>query len=180
MFYNFLAQVPFPGSISELFAQFTGAASDAHPVIQFLKYAFAGGVATVVHVSVFFIFGLAVFPCVKDSDILVRILRVKPRAVEESARARNAVLSNIIAFVAANAVCYTLNRIFVFEPGRHSILVEIILFYTVSGIAVVFGTAAMHKLISKFGMQTSFAFAANLVFSLALNYVLRKYMIFNG
>ena len=58
--------------------------------------------------------------------------------------------------------------------------IEVLLFYLASGISVVFGTALMGWLIKRFDMRTTFAFGANLVTALLINYAARKYGIFKG
>lgn len=153
---------------------------DASPLVQFIKYALAGGVATAVHILTFFLAGFLIFPCVNQEDILVRLFRLRAPQVEESLRARRAVYCNILAFVLSNTVCYIINRLFVFSPGRHSMVVEFILFFAVSAVSIFFGTLLMTYCIKRFKMQTTWAFAANTLCSLAINYVLRKFFVFNG
>lgn len=153
---------------------------DANPVVQFLKYAVAGGFATAVHILTFFLAGFFVFPCVASDDILVRLFGLAAPVVEETLRARNAIYCNIIAFLVSNTVCYIINRLFVFKPGRHSMLVEFLLFFAVSAVSVGLGTFLMGVLIDQFGIQTTYAFGANMFCSLAINFVLRKFFVFNG
>jgi len=153
---------------------------DASPAVQFLKYAFAGGIATVVHILTFFLSGFYLFPCVASDDILVRLFRLAAPVVEETLRARHAVCCNIIAFVVSNTVCYFINRLFVFKPGRHSPVVEFLLFFAVSAVSVGLGTFLMGVLIDQFGIQTTYAFGANMLCSLAINYIMRKFFVFNG
>lgn len=153
---------------------------DTSPLVQFIKYAIVGGFATAVHIITFFLAGWFLFPCVAQDDIVVRLLRLKAPRIDESRRAANAVYSNCAAFLVSNTFCYILNRMFVFHPGRHSMAVEFVLFFAVSGIAIAIGTAVMRWLIARFRMQTSIAFGANMISSLLLNYVLRKFLIFNG
>lgn len=174
------AEIPFPQTLTEFWAQFIGDGASAHPIIQFIKYAFAGGIATVVHILTFYTCCWKLFPSLTQNDIVVRVLKAKVMELPAEARARNAVYSNIVAFFASNIVCYIINRIFVFKPGEHNVVVEFLLFLAVSAIAIFLGTAIMRWLIKHFNMQTTFAFAANLVTSLMLNYVLRKFFIFAG
>ena len=176
----FIADIPFPESFSELWKQLLGTGSEAHPIIQFIKYGVVGGISTAIHIFTFFLVGWFLFPCITDNDIVVRLLRLRAPEHNESRRAINAVFSNACAFLVSNTVCFILNRIFVFQPGKHHIIVEFLLFFVVSGIAIVLGTMIMKVLISRFKMQTSIAFSANLFTSLMLNYVLRKFLIFNG
>ena len=172
--------VAFPGTLGEFVKQFFGDGASAHPLVQFFKYAVAGGIATASHVSVFFLSGFFLFPCVSADDILVRLFALSAPAVDEALRARNAVFCNGAAFVVSNIVCYAVNRLFVFKPGRHGMAVEFLLFVGVSAASAGLGTFLMGILIDKFGLQTTYAFAANLLSSLAINYALRKSVVFNG
>lgn len=153
---------------------------DASPLMQFIKYALAGGIATAVHILCFFLVGFFLFPCVNKDDILVRLFRLTAPEVEEARRSRHAVYSNIGAFFVSNTVCYVINRLFVFQPGRHSMPVEFALFFAVSAVSVGLGTALMGELIKRLKIQTTYAFGANLVCSLAINYVMRKFFVFSG
>jgi putative flippase GtrA len=88
--------------------------------------------------------------------------------------------ANAVAFVISNFVAYVINIYWVFVPGRHHWILEIGLFYLVSGAAIAIGTAVMGFLIRRFGMLTTYAFASNLVAALMINYAMRKFFIFNG
>jgi putative flippase GtrA len=88
--------------------------------------------------------------------------------------------ANAAAFVISNLVAYVINIYWVFIPGRYHWFVEIGLFYVVSGVAIVIGTAVMGLLIRRFGMLTTYAFGANIVAAFMINYAMRKYFIFNG
>ena len=101
-------------------------------------------------------------------------------AVRLTPCAANAIRCNIVAFLISNTVCYVLNRLFVFEPGLHGILMEAFLFFAVSAASTFVGTTFQTLLIKKANMQTTFAFSANLVASLAINFVMRKFVVFKG
>ena len=45
---------------------------------------------------------------------------------------------------------------------------------------MVLGTSMMGWLIRRFGMQTTYAFGANLVSAVLINYAARKFFIFSG
>lgn len=158
---------------------------DAGPIAQFIKYAFVGGLATGVNILTFFISGWFLFPCLTEDDILVKLLKkfkgdiAVPVSTKRS-RATNAIYCNIIAYFTSNTVCYILNRMFVFQPGAHSLWVEAFLFFAVSALSTLIGTTIQTILIKKMSMQTTLAFGANLISSLAINYVMRKFFIFNG
>ncbi len=89
-------------------------------------------------------------------------------------------IGNGLAFIISNLVAYLINIYWVFVPGRYHWIIEIILFYLVSGVAIAIGTATMGFLIRRFGMLTSYAFCSNLVAALMINYAMRKFFIFNG
>lgn len=161
---------------------------EAGPLAQFIKYAIVGGIATFVHIGTFFVCGRYLFPCLSADDIAVRVLgKFKLMSLSESyleranaSRARNAALCNLLAFCTSNVICYILNRLFVFTPGRHSILMEFVLFFCVSAISMLIGTVTQTALIAWCKIQTTIAFGANLISSLAINYLARKFFVFNG
>ena len=153
---------------------------DAPPLVQFIKYGVAGGIATVTHVFVFFLAGFLLFPCVAESDPLVKLFGLMAPAVDEALRAKNAVFSNIAAFLVSNTVCYIINRLFVFRPGRHHVVIEFLLFVGVSAVSMAVGTTLMGVLIQRFGIETTYAFGINILSSLAINYVMRKFFVFKG
>jgi len=153
---------------------------DAPPLVQFIKYGLAGGVATVVHILTFFLAGFFLFPCVGQEDILVRLFGLTAPVIDEALRARYAMYSNATAFLLSNTVCYIINRLFVFRPGRHHLFIEFLLFFAVSAVSVGIGTVLMGVLIQQFGIQTTYAFGANILSSLAINYLMRKFFVFNG
>lgn len=149
-------------------------------LIQFIKYALAGGLATVTHIAVFHIVGWKMFPCLQKKDHFVKLLKLKLPELSNKKRSRNSMYSNAIAFVISNMVAYVTNILWVFESGRHNIIVELLLFYAVSGISIFLGTILMGFLIRRFGILTTYAFASNIFTSVMINYVLRKFVIFNG
>ena len=153
---------------------------DAPPFVQFVKYGLAGGVATATHILTFFAAGFLLFPCVTADDPLVKLFGLAAPLVDETLRARNAVFSNLVAFMVSNTVCYIINRMFVFKPGRHHVVIEFLLFLAVSAVSMTVGTTLMGLLIRNFGIQTTYAFGANILSSLAINYVMRKFFVFKG
>ena len=65
-------------------------------------------------------------------------------------------------------------------PGRHGAAREFLEFFAASGIALGAGMAASWVLIHAFGAWTSVGILANLVSSIAINYALRKFVVFKG
>ena len=153
---------------------------DAPPFVQFIKYGLAGGAATAVHILALFLAGFFLFPCVSAEDPLVKLFGLVAPAVDEALRARYAVFSNVAAFLLSNTFCYVANRLFVFRPGRHHVVIEFLLFMAVSAVSMTIGTTLMGVLIKQFGIQTTYAFGANILSSLAINYVMRKFFVFKG
>ena len=153
---------------------------DAHPFIQFIKYGIAGGLATVVDVVVFFLLAWQFIPALTSGDPLVKLLGIAVTPVSEAARGTNYVIDKSLTFLVSNLVAYLANILFVFKPGRHSRLVEFLLFYLVSGISFALGTGLGWALVHYGHFSTTIAFLANLIAALAINYVCRKFLIFKG
>ncbi len=153
---------------------------EAHPLIQFIKYGIAGGIATGTHICIFFLCGWFLLPCLTQDDITVKLLGLTAPALSEATRAWNAGFCSVIGFFVSNALCYILNRLFVFKPGKHHWVVEAGLFFAVSGISLVIGTSIQTFLITHQGVQTTFAFGTNIVSALLINYAMRKFVIFKG
>ena len=153
---------------------------EAGPLAQFVKYAVAGGLATASHVTMFYVCAIFLFPALAPDDIVVRLLGLDVAGISTAVRMRNAAVGNALAFVFANLFCYFLNRLFVFKPGRHHWLIELLLFFAVSGLSMLLGTAVQSWLIVSLSMQTTLAFGANLVTSLLINYGMRRFVIFKG
>jgi putative flippase GtrA len=153
---------------------------DAGPVVQFIKYAICGGIATATHITLFHLVGWRLFPCLEARDPFVRYLHLHVPAVDIHRRARNSMITNVIGFLISNLVAYVLNILFVFKAGRHHWFVELASFYAVSAISLVLGTSLMGYLIRRFGLLTTIAFGSNIVTALLINYAVRKYFIFQG
>lgn len=149
-------------------------------ILQFVKYGICGGVATAIHVAVFFILGWFCLPCLTQDDIVVRLLGLAAPAVDEARRWLYVLVCSTLGFVVSNVVCWLLNRMFVFTPGRHSKLVEFLLFFSASGLSLLIGSGLQTLLIRQFDMQTTIAFAANIFSSLAVNFAARKLVVFKG
>jgi putative flippase GtrA len=155
-------------------------AMDVENLIQFIKYGLAGGLATLTHIIVFHLLAWKLFPSLQPKDLAVRFFKLEIRQVSDSQRAKNSMIGNGIAFLISNLVAYVTNILWVFEGGRHHIVVEILLFYLVSGFSVLLGTLLMGLLIKRFGLLTTWAFGANIFTAVMINYAVRKFFIFNG
>jgi putative flippase GtrA len=160
------------------FRQFTG--REHGPLVQFVKYGISGVIATVVHVLVFYVMASLILPALNPGDVLATRLHLPVTTVGDAVRARNSMADNVMAFLLSNLTAYVLNVCWVFRRGRHPWVVEIAFFYLVSGFSILVGSGLMGLLIRVYGMTTSLAFGANVVCSLLINYVLRKYAVFKG
>ncbi len=149
-------------------------------LLQFIKYALAGGLATATHICMFHVIAWKLFPSLQEKDHAVRLFKLRIRTVNDYQRTRNSMIGNVIAFLISNLVAYITNILWVFERGRHPIALEILLFYAVSGISVFIGTMLMGVLIKRFGMLTTYAFGSNIVTAVMINYAIRKFFIFQG
>jgi putative flippase GtrA len=153
---------------------------EAGPLVQFVKYGIAGGLATLVHIIVFHLVAWKFFPALQENDFAVVILGLSISEVDVTTRSFNSMLSNGIAFIFSNMVAYLINRSWVFKPGRHNRIIEIGLFYLVSGVSVAIGTSIMGFLIRFYAMQTTYAFTVNIASAVMINYGMRKFYIFKG
>jgi len=153
---------------------------DAPPLVQFMKYAAVGVFATMVNLVVAEACAAWLIPCLGADDILVRKFDFPAAGIEESVRAIRAVGCNLIGFVIANVVCWLLNRAFVFRPGRHHWAVELALFFGGSALAIAIGNGIIYLLIRIYGAQTTWAFVINVVASVMINYVVRKFFVFKS
>lgn len=153
---------------------------DAHPVVQFIKYGIAGGLATAVDISVFYFLSWKVFPGLTADDAVVRLLGIPITVIDELTRSRHYLLNKAITFFFSNLTAYIVNILWVFKPGRHKKWVEVTLFYVVSIVSFALGTFLGWFVIAVFGMTTTAAYVANLFASLMINYACRKYWVFKG
>lgn len=149
-------------------------------VIQFIKYGISGCIAVAAHILVFHLVAWKIFFALQSNDWFVRLFNLPIRELDDGTRSQNSMLSNVFAFMISNLVAYIINVYWVFVPGRYHWIVEIVLFYLVSGASLVIGTAIMGFLIRRFGMLTTYAFGSNIFTALLINYAMRKFFIFKG
>ena len=153
---------------------------DAHPLVQFSKYAAAGVLATAVDVAVFCFVAIAFLPALNPQDPVARLLGLQLSPLAESVRSSHYVWDKVIAFLFSNLTAYILNILWVFIPGRHKRSVELALFFALSLTSFIVGTALGWLLIRSAGLPTTYAYLANGAAALAINYAGRKFLIFKG
>jgi putative flippase GtrA len=153
---------------------------DAHPLIQFAKYAVCGVLATAVDVLVFYLAAAALLPALNPGDPAARLLGLHAAVIPESVRSAHYVWDKVIAFLFSNLTAYVANARWVFTGGRHRRAVEFGLFCAASAISFTLGTALGWALIKATGLPTTYAYAANAAASLAINFAARKFIIFKS
>ena len=146
---------------------------DAHPTIQFLKYAFCGGLATLTLVVIVFALSQTILPAVKG-------MMINGQVLDEAVRKHNLVLNNTIAFPFSAIVGYLLNVKFVFRPGRLSKGMEIFSFCLVAAIGFFPGLWLVDYLVAHFHTDSSLATMAFIMTSFLVNFVCRKFVIFKA
>ncbi|MCE9615494.1 MAG: GtrA family protein [Lentisphaerae bacterium] len=150
------------------------------PLVQFIKYGIAGAVATSVHILCFSLMAWLVLPCLTSRELVVQLFHLPVPELSDSARATRAAIDNGVAFLFSNLTAYLINIFWVFKRGRHHWVLEVLLFYAVSGVSLVIGTTVQTFLIQHYGLTTTVAFGSNLVSALLINFAMRKFVIFKG
>ena len=150
------------------------------PIAQFVKYGAIGVLATCVQMAVFYLLAATCLPCLKTDDLAVRLLGLPSTEVSDGVRAVRFVVATGIGFVFANVFCWLMNRWFVFRAGRHVWYVELLLFFSVSGLAMVLATFLSSVMIHRLGLMTTLAALVEVVVSFLFNYFLRRFVIFKG
>ena len=145
---------------------------------QIFKYGVIGVLATGINFAVAEVCAAHVWPCLGADDPFVRLGVFARADVSDAARALLAVYCNLVGFFVANLVCWLLNRKYVFTPGRHGWLVEYALFLAGSGFAILCGSASIWALVRFQGMQATYSFVVNVMVSVAVNFVVRKFFVF--
>lgn len=151
------------------------------PVAQVVKYAISGGISVAVVQITFYLLAWLVLPCMRASDPVARLLvsmGFSVQAASEDELKRNFWIIMTICFLLSNAVVYVLNVLFVFNAGRHRRPVEILLFFGFSMFQFFFIWIA-GILISVFKWEVTYSNIAMLMAGLVVNYLARKYIVFN-
>ncbi len=148
--------------------------------IQFLKYGVIGAAATGVQVVCFYALAALVLRCLTAEDLAVRLFNFPIAEISDTARALRFALNTGLAFLIANIFCWVLNRLFVFRSGRHGILMELVLFVGGSALSTGIGTIAGWALIQFVGVATSYSVILQVLSSVILNFVFRKFIVFRG
>ncbi len=146
---------------------------DAHPLLQFFKYGMCGVVAAVTHNGIMLALSLTVYPA--GSGMLV-----DGHPITDELRSHNLVLNNALAWPFGTLVAYWLNILFVFTPGRHSKMTELILFWIISAIGFFPGAFVVKWLAEGCGFSSTFSQLGFVLTSVMVNFLCRKFIIFKS
>ncbi len=152
------------------------------PIAQIIKYALCGGLSVAVAQITFYGLAWLVFPCMRATDPVARLLVVmgfSVQAASEDELRRNFWIIMGICFVLSNTVVYLLNARYVFHTGKHRKPVEILLFFG-SSLFQFFFIWLGGILITVFKWEVTYSNMAMLATSLFINFVVRKKVIFKG
>lgn len=149
---------------------------------QLVKYVLCGGASVAVDTVTFYLFAWLVFPCLRASDPVFRLIEWAGFTIREAGDAeleRNYWIIKGICFLLSNTVVYVLNVMFVFQTGRHRRPVEILLFFG-SSLFQFFFIWLGGILITEFKWEVTYSNIAMLTTSLLVNFVVRKKLVFKN
>ena len=98
----------------------------------------------------------------------------------EGQRSKNLFFLHLVAFLPSNFAAYALNRWLVFTPGRHSPKKELTLFTTISFISFAIGELLPVWLVNAFNVPNDVAHLSFVISSAMVNFVCRKYLVFDN
>jgi len=146
------------------------------------KYVICGGLSVFLDQLTFYLLAWLVFPALRLSDPAARFLvwaGCRVREVSDGELEKNYWIIKGVCFLVSNSFVYILNALFVFKPGRHPKLVEILLFFGSSLFQFLFIWMG-GWLITRFSWEVTYANLAMLVSAMAANFIIRKKVVFNG
>ena len=149
---------------------------------QLVKYVLCGGISVLVDQLVFYLLAWLVFPALRLSDPVARLLQLFGFALQEVSEQQlktNYWIIKAVCFVISNTVVYLLNVLFVFHGGRHKRAMEVAIFFGFSLLQFVYIWLGS-ILINRFGWEVTYANLSMLVLGIATNYVARKKIVFKG
>ncbi|MEY4484555.1 MAG: hypothetical protein RL693_2007 [Verrucomicrobiota bacterium] len=143
------------------------------PLVQFGVYGLCGGLATFVFLSIVLILSKTLIPAYEG-------MMVHGHLITDEERAHDLLINNCIAFAISNAIGYITNVMFVFKSGRHHRVMEFFYFTFFNLVSFGISQLAGPWLIKAYGVPTNVAILTNVVASVLLNFVLRKFFVFKG
>ena len=89
---------------------------------------------------------------------------------------RNIWAVKICCWVLANTTAYLLNRLFVFETGKHNRIVETVLFFIFALPQFIF--VALTDVLIRAGWEVTYANYSMMLLAVIINFLVRKFIIF--
>lgn len=160
---------------------------EPHPLLQFIRYGIAGVAAMAANLFFFWLGIYVLFSSPGMETATAVPLPTTPgelgawlSAMGEDPAVAAYVKANTLAFLAANLVAYVLNFKWVFQSGRHARHLEILLFFAVSLFAFVIGTGVASVMVGSYGINEYVAKISDIVFAVLINYLCRKFLVFQN
>ena len=153
---------------------------DCTPLEQFVKYGAIGVMATLVQLGGFYLLAATCCKCLGAGDWMVLHLGLPSTDLPDGVRSARFAIDTASGFVFANVFCWLMNRAFVFRPGKFAWYVEFAMFFGAAATATLVATALCSLLIRSFGMMSTLAALIEVVVSFAINFFVRKFLIFRG
>ncbi|WFB35341.1 GtrA family protein [Kiritimatiellota bacterium B12222] len=160
---------------------------EQHPLLQFIRYGISGVAAMAANVLAFWICIQWFYPASPDVANELEMMTGGVGGISQwwstmrhDPQVAAYVKANTVAFLLSNIVAYVLNFKWVFQGGRHSRQVEILLFFVVSLFSFVLGTAMASVLVGSFGVHEYVAKISDVVFAILINYLCRKFLVFKN
>lgn len=138
-------------------------------LLQIVKYLIFGISVTLVHIIVVYGLGYYLNPAIGEYI---------PRDI----KLNRTIWNNIIAFIISNSAAFWLNSKYLFKPGRHSKVNEVLLFFLISGISFALGLFSIKKIFIFIESNVAVEHLANLTFivcSASVNFICRKFLVFS-
>ena len=150
---------------------------------QFIRYALVGLASLVVHYAAFLIASFFLFQAFGPEDKIIQLLNVTVGSIDTDKRSLNYFIDYfLIGFTIATVVNYYLSVKFVFEGGKYKKQTEILLFIATNAIVQGFVSLLAYTSIKLFGdhAPSSILSAFSIVFSVIINFIVRKKVIFKS
>lgn len=148
-------------------------ARDMPWMVQLAVYGLCGVLATVVSVGQIVLLSKTLIPAYEG-------MIVNGEPITDALRAKNLLINNTISFLTTNVFVYFMNVMLVFKRGRHHPWMEFFWFTLINGISFALSQVAGPWLVHQFGVPTNIAIFTNTVFAALINFLARKFFVFQG
>ena len=148
-------------------------ARDMPWTVQLMVYGMCGVLATVISVGQVVILSKTIIPAYEG-------MLVNGEPITDAIRAKHLLINNTIAFFTTNVAVYFLNVLLVFKRGRHHPWIEFFWFTVINLVSFVLSQIAGPWLVHEFGIATNIAIFTNAAFAAVINFIARKFFVFQG